>query len=156
MSDFYDRGLVELISRSTCQIKWQNSYIYYRSTISTFKVIQRSTQGHTKMLHIMHQLYSFYLYMVMGPIGNIFGVISCMSSISRHVWQLKWSLLTYMYLIQIHGYIMCAYTGRVTSSCLHVQLFTEAFMLKNQHEFIEWYWFKHIFISNWTTVQRQY
>ena len=54
MSDLYDLGLVELVSRSTCQIKWQNSYIYYRSTISTFNVMQRSTQGHTKMLYIMH------------------------------------------------------------------------------------------------------
>ena len=43
-----------LVSHSTCQIKWQNSYIYYRSTISTFKVIHRSTQGQTKMLCIMH------------------------------------------------------------------------------------------------------
>ena len=54
MSDLYDLELVELVSRSTCQIKWQNSYIYYISIISTFKVIQRSTQGQTKMLHIMH------------------------------------------------------------------------------------------------------
>ena len=52
--EFYVLGVVERVSVSSCQIKWQNSHIFYKSSISTFKVKQRSTQDQTIMLYKKH------------------------------------------------------------------------------------------------------
>ena len=46
----------------TCKIKCQNSNIYYKSTISNFKVIQRTTQGQAKCCIRSIYMYLFYLY----------------------------------------------------------------------------------------------
>ena len=55
-----------------------------------------TSQGQTKKYCIRTVLlYLFYLYMVMGLIGNIFRLISCMSSISRHVLKLFSALKKY-------------------------------------------------------------
>ena len=47
---------VGLVSVCTYQIQWQNSHIhvYYKSIISTFMVLQRTTQGQTKILYKKH------------------------------------------------------------------------------------------------------
>ena len=54
-------------------------------------LFSRSYKGQLKVKQkcciLCIQLYSLYLYMVMGLIENNFRLISCMSSISRHVWQ---------------------------------------------------------------------
>ena len=41
------------LSRIVLARSSDNSYIYYKSIISTFKDIQRTTQGQTKMLHLL-------------------------------------------------------------------------------------------------------
>ena len=42
--------LVGFVHVGTCQIKWKNSHIYIKSSISVFKVIEKTTQGQTQIL----------------------------------------------------------------------------------------------------------
>ena len=58
------------------QNKYKHRHINYKSTISTFKVTQGTTQG---------ELFLFCLYRVIGLIARILRLILWMSTISRHV-----------------------------------------------------------------------
>ena len=51
MFDFYNLEIVGLVSPSACRFKCKNSHMYGKSTISTFKGTQRTTQGQRKILY---------------------------------------------------------------------------------------------------------
>ena len=72
--------LSHLVARSS----EKNGHIYNKSNISTFKVMQRSTQGQRKMLDKKRLTLLVLLIHGYEAYCNIFRLISCMSSISRH------------------------------------------------------------------------
>ena len=84
-SNLYDIMLVWIVYVSTCQ---SNCTMVTYITNQLF-LLSRSYKGQLKVKRKYCirsiQLGLFYLYMVIGLMGNIFRVISSMSSISRHV-----------------------------------------------------------------------
>ena len=109
--------------------------MYYKLTISTFKVIQRTrkviqrtTQRKRKSCIKSIQLYLFYLYMVMGLISNISRLIFCMSSQKGHVLKLFTASYFLLTLLTGHYYqpnmLKTVNFGSLYDNC-HFELFQE-------------------------------